>query len=320
VHIHWPEKIWNREHATTVSVFRNVPGYFWWRRVTRVPRALLGLYEFRRLLAFAKKSGIRIMWTVHELEPHSAWGCISRFGYQMLASFSDMIIFHSESSRGEFCKQYGKVNAVVMRHGNFDEVYPGPRTRDMVLDELGLDASLPAVCFLGALRQYKGIDLIFDVASLLEEKVQFIVAGVPLAGFPVEAVKKRIQRSTNICFVARHLSEQEFADFAGCCEAFILPYTKITTSGVLHAAFTFRRGVIASDLPYFRETLEKCCLCGKLASKIDARLFADAILEYLDIPAEQRIAAVKRFSDDSSWDGVIKPVADILVEWKVQKT
>ena len=49
------------------------------------------------------------------------------------------------------------------------------------------------------------------------------------------------------------VSDQAYSDIVAAADAVLLPYRKITGSAVLLAAWTLGRGVVASDLPYFRE-------------------------------------------------------------------
>ena len=111
------------------------------------------------------------------------------------------------------------------------------------------------------------------------------------------------------------MSSQNVADYAAVSEAFLLPYRKITTSGALQAAFTFQKGVVASDLPYFRETLGEDENAGRLFNVGDASALAVAIREYLNIPTELRATAASEVAKRHSWETVVLPVADVIIDW-----
>ena len=63
--------------------------------------------------------------------------------------------------------------------------------------------------------------------------------------------------------VPRVLTNAEFSDAVAASDAVLLPYHAVTGSGVLFAAWTLGAGVIASDLPFFREMLESRPLGGR---------------------------------------------------------
>ncbi|MFZ5994961.1 MAG: glycosyltransferase [Thermodesulfobacteriota bacterium] len=316
IHIHWPEHIWRSRHLKWAHPLRDLRGYYWFRRATHWPRSFLGLRHLRPLLNCAKNYGLRIIWTIHDLTPHEKAGWIDHVGYRILARQSDVIICHSETARNTFISTYGFADkTLVMRHGNFATAYPAPRPREFVLQDLGLKQELPLVCFLGLLRGYKGVDLCLDAIAKLGGRVQLVIAGAPHADFHVRAFSRRVSQMKNTVFIPKFLSAQEFADFASASEAFLLPYHRITTSGVLHAAFTFHRGVIASDIPFFRECLSDNDNYGRLFRTGDAAAFANAIEDYLRIPNKVRAEAAMEFAERHRWDKVVLPVVEAIKKW-----
>lgn len=316
IHIHWPERIWRSSHWRWASYLREIRGYYWLRRFTNWPRSFLGLRYLQPLLDCAKKQRLRIIWTVHDLVPHEKSGKLDRIGYRILARQSDLIICHSESARNSFTQEYGAIEkTIVMHHGNFSGVYPAPRSRVEVFRDIGLSEKLPMVCFLGLLRRYKGIDLCLDALAQLDGRVQLVIAGLPHSDFNVSTISSRVSQMKNVVFIPKFLSSQEFADYASASEAFLLPYQRITTSGVLHAAFTFHRGVIASDLPYFQEYLLDNPNYGRLFKMGDSSDFARAIEEYVLIPHRTRSHAIKKFTEHFSWARVTMPVSEKIKEW-----
>src|SRR4051794_33359304 len=60
-----------------------------------------------------------------------------------------------------------------------------------------------------------------------------------------------------------------------------IPYREITGSSALMSAVTFHRGVVASDLPFFRETLMGEPDAGRLALPDDPDALARTIPDYL---------------------------------------
>lgn len=317
IHFHWPEKIWNREFGSGFQRFQRIPGYFRWRRVTRFLRSILGLRDLRNVMNYIRSKGLRVVWTIHELEPLSGNRRINTIGYKILADYADLVICHSECTRNSFVVNYGhSENTVVMKHGNFREAYPLARPRSNVLRDIGFREHLPVVCILGSLRKYKGVDLAIEAVASLSGQVQLLIAGAPFPDFSTASCIRRISQVEGAVLIPQELSPQQFADFASCSEALLLPYKRITTSGIMHAAFTFHRGVVASDLPYFRESLHGNINCGRLFRPEDPSALAAAIEGYLKIPAKLRYEAAKEFAENHSWDKVISPVVMAIEKWR----
>ena len=314
-HFHWPEYMLSRKPQWVRSV-DGFPGS--WRLQRLITRCAppFHLAHFRRFLRAAKTAHKRIIWTLHNLEPHERRSLTQRAGFRALAKYADLIICHDPNTRAECLRRYQThAEVVVMRFGNYDGAYPEPRCRSVVRTELGLDQQKPLLCCLGCIRHYKGFDLTVEAVGSLGGEVQLVVAGGPIK-YDLRQLTEQAARYQHMRVIPRRLSEQEFADLAHASDGVLLPYRNVTGSSVLLAAVTFRRGVIASDLPFFRETLEGHPEAGVLFRPGDAPALAEAIRHYLAIPPAAREAAARALADQYSWDRVIVPVVDVLNRWR----
>ncbi len=313
IHAQWPEEFW------TVRMQRLRSRAPWFFRLPMLPSTLKTILRICRLAGFrdslriARRAGIRVIWTVHNHEPHEGMGLIDRIGYTILLKYVDDLIFHSNWSRDAFLsRQRTSARAVVVRHGNYDEVYPAPRPRSDVLRQLGLSSELPVVGCIGGIRDYKGIDIACEAVSRVGGSVQLIVAGSVHPSFDLTALQHCISALPGASLLPKRLSDPEFSDLVAACDAILLPYRKITTSGMLLAALTLGRGVVASDLPYIREILGNTRTAGLLVKPGDPQALADGIRAFLQIPAEERSLAARALADQFSWQRTILPAIDVF--------
>ena len=151
-----------------------------------------------------------------------------------------------------------------------------------------MDPERPIVSCLGYLRRYKGLELACQAVQHLKGEVQLLVAGPPRRGYNLRPVRDAAAALPNVILLDRWTTNQEFADFAAASDAVLLPYTQVTTSGALLAAWTLGSGVICSDLPFFRELLPEPSAAGRLFSANSSVSLAEAIRSYVSIPREQR--------------------------------
>jgi glycosyltransferase involved in cell wall biosynthesis len=203
---------------------------------------------------------------------------------------------------------------IVMKHGNFDGVFPPPRPRAEVLKDLGLRDDLPVLGCTGSIRHYKGLDLACEAVALSRGAWQLIIAGPPHPDFDLDGLRRRVSSIPGAVLIARKLSDSEFSDVASACDVILLPYRKITTCSMIIGAFTLGRGVVASDLPYFREILGDHPEAGILVKPSDPQALFLGIRSYLTIPQSIRNEAAKRLGDTFAWDQVIRPVAEAFGE------
>lgn len=120
------------------------------------------------------------------------------------------------------------------------------------------DAGKTNFLFFGNIMYNKGIDLLVAAANAM--------GGAEAAGVRIVVAGKRLddsmytvplRRPEMFVFITRHIGDDELAYLYSGTDYVVLPYRKTAQSGIMEMAFHFRRPVIASDIPYFRQTLEK---------------------------------------------------------------
>ena len=305
IHVQWPEKIWNGRVGGRLDRTRKL----------LTAGRLRGVLNVRRCLDVANKLGLKRIWTVHNVEPHEGGDWIDRLGYRIVANRADLLICYSHAAVNEIESKYSPHSPILpIHHGNYTGVYPTPNPRDVVLRELGLDASLPVVNYSGIIRPYKGVDVAFDAAKRLEGRVQFVISGKLHESVDGARLKRKAAALSNVVYEPRLLEDQEYADRHGACDVVLLPFHRITGSGSLLAALTFGRGIVASNLPLFREMLAPNPDAGELFPVGDAAGCASAITRYLEeVAFDQREKAARSIADNHSWERCVKPVADLLL-------
>ena len=291
IHLHWPEYSWRVQGDPLFAEVGLVAG-------------------LSRSLQLAHRLNLRIWWTAHNVRPHEGHRLVNFLGYRVVGAHADLTIAHSQFAAEAVQNKYRCRRVIVMPHGNFDCAYPNPRPREVVLRELDLDPRKPMVVCLGVVRKYKGIETGIDAVKRLGGRVQLLVAGDPKPDSGADQLK---EHSTQWLRVRLHrLSDQEFSDFTGASDAVLLPYRHATTSGVLLAAWTSGRGVIASNIPCFADELAGDTLAGVLARPGQPIEFARAIESYLSIPVKDREAAALRLAARRDWSYCIRSVASMI--------
>ena len=295
IHFHWADSLWNgrREHP------------------------IRAIAKLTAVLAIAKASGVRVFWTVHNLDPHEGErGRLARTAARGLARAADLIICHDQVAADAVKTQYdvSPERIVVMPHGNYSGHHPTPRPVSTVEHELSLDPSRPTVSCLGWLREYKGLDVAINAIDLMDGEVQLLIAGQPHRQFDLASLEENADRSPHTRLVASHLSDQQFSDYLAASDLVLLPYRKITGSGALLAAWTAGRTVVTSDLPYFNEMVTPGT--GVTFSEGDPESLASAIRTALQVPSSEREKAAWDRAAEFEWSKCIQPVLQAIAPWR----
>jgi glycosyltransferase involved in cell wall biosynthesis len=163
------------------------------------------------------------------------------------------------------------------------------------------------------LRRYKGVELACEAVAALGGRVQLLVAGQPQRAFDVDGLKATAAASGGaIVAIPRVLDDAEFSDAMAASDAVLLPYHAVTGSGVLFAAWTMEAGVIASDLPFFREMLDGRPLLGRTFRRGDGADLSRAITDYLAGDAVDRRQALAAVVEDLAPERAVAPFVAAL--------
>jgi glycosyltransferase involved in cell wall biosynthesis len=315
LHFHWPEWVVQRD-SPWVRRICGVRGGRRLRSPLRWVSRFVNLQELRRFLREAKSRDKRIIWTCHNLKPHEDHGRTVEEAIRSVACSADLIITHDDTALSDCERLYRPQGRfVAMSVGNYVGVYPQPRPAAEVRAALGLPPGGPLVSCVGQIRPYKGLELACQAVSRLGQTVSLIVAGDSASAAYLRQVRVEVGRLSSALLIDRPLTDQEFADVVGASDAVLLPYRAVTTSSAVLAALSLGSGVVASDLPFFK-FLGDHPLAGRTFRNGDVGDFAEAITAYLAIPQELRRAAARNLAAEFAWPSVIRPVADVIGEWR----
>ncbi|MDE7462045.1 MAG: glycosyltransferase [Muribaculaceae bacterium] len=198
------------------------------------------------------------------------------------ASRIKSVISHS-SRTDDFLREFG-FSGSRLSVPHFRYVFPRQFDAAAIPEEI---KNAPAkdkinLLFFGNLNENKGIDILMDAINRLDEstasKLNLIVAGKDFDG-SVDRVPLKDHRIAHI--FKRHISDDELRFLYQNADYLCLPYRKTSQSGILEMAFYFKKPIIASDLPYFRTTLEEFPSFGILTG-IGAQEYADALKKVVE--------------------------------------
>ncbi|MEA3642473.1 MAG: glycosyltransferase, partial [Lamprobacter sp.] len=317
IHIHWPEQSWRGSVPDwySESMLSSFPGSWRFERYLSSSESIKKTRSFINALKFIKTSGRFIIWTFHNVEPHESTGKADRIGYNALASCADLVIAHDDYAASLFKDRYPRaVKPIVMPHGNYRGIYPEPQPRSRTLSELGLDDNNPVFACVGRLRRYKGFVDVVKAFNLLGEQFQLIVAGAPDDRETSDQLDMLSAESESIRIMKGYIDDQRFSDIVHASAGVILPYKSVTGSGALLAALSLDRGVIVSDLDYFKEIMKLEPDAGFILSDLEPRMIANSIQEFCRRDENARNKAVRRLINRFDWCDLIKPVAQQIAK------
>ncbi|HCT94892.1 MAG: hypothetical protein A2X19_10570 [Bacteroidetes bacterium GWE2_39_28] len=237
------KNLWKNRTDNIVLLF-HWPSYFW--DSSSQIRSWLKFFKFVLKVVFAKSLGYKLLWSAHNTLPHIVvYKTIERCSRKFIIKNFHLIINHSLNASQERYDLFGmrgkrEVNAI---HGHYEQIYTPGGTFSR--ESLGIPEKSKVIFLHANMRDYKGdaefIDLFTKEAP---SNIYMILMGKGCTN----TIKK-----DNIKCVEGYRSNSEMADLISISDFFALPYKRITTSGAFFLAVTFKKPVIATDLPFFRQ-------------------------------------------------------------------
>jgi glycosyltransferase involved in cell wall biosynthesis len=219
------------------------------RSLKRWISVMLGLW-------LARKSGVRLVYTLHNLEQHEGRRPrLTRWGLRLMLRLADAIHVHDAETAAVLAREWRRARGVhVIAHGNYVGAYPNTLTRAQARAQLGLSDDAFVYLSLGRVRPYKGLDeLIAAFGRLPVADATLLIAGeVQDPGYErvlqqLAAADRRVQLA--LAFVP----EKALQVYLNACDVAVLPYRHVTTSGAAHLAFSFEVPIVAPRLGCFVE-------------------------------------------------------------------
>lgn len=297
-----------------IIVFRLKPDVFhlqWFPFLSLGVRGAAIDVFFLKLIKKASKK-TRLVFTIHNMCPHGM-SEKDRGGYNPIFSNAlkafDHFIVHTEKTKEEVLDLFGlKANQVTL-------VYHGVFTpKGVTFKQKEWDKNHIKLIMYGAQNWYKGTDVFIEALKYLpvEVKKRISVSVCGVIDQETDNKCKAINTDCDIEWMSYYLDDNQLYDKIKESDIILLPYRRISQSGVLLLAIGTKRHIITSDLPTFRETL-KGYNEDMFFESDNAKSLAALICRYVndEINREQALKSLDALSKLYSWEESAKSTINI---------
>ena len=229
LHIHWPEQVFWNDRKRIAGGLRAVAAL-----------AALGILRMR---------GVKIVWCVHNLEPHDAgprllqfWEFYARCITHLVDGFVTLSPSTIDIARARFSTLVKKPATFV-----WHPTYLVDLSKVKKLEwrqRHGIDCSAKVLAFFGAVRPYKGVDNL--VTSFIETKdrnLRLVVAGYTENNLR-NLLESAAGQDDRIMLDLRRLPERELSELVSSADIIVLPFKKTLHTGSIIYALSCGKAVI----------------------------------------------------------------------------
>ena len=210
-------------------------------------------------LILVKMLFAKTVLTIHDVIPLSEKkysSILAKWIYRL----TDIIFTHNSFSKNEIIKISNKLNIHVIPHGNYIPFINFKYNTLESRNYLGVHKAKNILLFFGMIKEVKGLDILLeslDSVLKLHPNTILIIAGKPwkndFSSYN-DIINKHNLRNNCILHI-RFIPNHEVGYYYTAADLVILPYKRIYQSGVLMMTLSYKRPVLVSDLPVFKEII-----------------------------------------------------------------
>lgn len=175
--------------------------------------------------------------------------------------------------------------------------------------KLNIPADKKVVLFFGFIRDYKGLDLLIEAMTKLNDEYVLVIAGEVYGSF--EKYERQIEKlclKDKVILHVRYIGDNEVPLFFSSADVCVLPYKSATQSGITSIAYHFDLPMIATDTGGLKESIEHN-KTGLVVPSPDSGLIANAIQEYFTQNCKPRFQEeIKLLKNKLSWDSLANAI------------
>lgn len=232
---------------------------------------------------------------------------------KFFVSSNDGFIVMSKSV-GEDLRKFTETKPYkIVPHPIYD-TYGKRTSRKDALKFLNLDETYNYILFFGFIRDYKGLDILFEAMSdkrFEKKKIKLIVAGEFYGN--EEKYKNHIKAlaiESYLVLRTDYIPNEEVRYYFGAADLVVQPYKTATQSGISQMAYHFEKPMVVTNVGGLPEIVPH----GKAGYVIpvDAKCIADSIIDYFEGNQKRALkAGVKEEKKRFSWASLVEAIEEV---------
>ncbi len=242
----------------------------------------------------------KVISILHNVIPHE-----KRFGDKALLKYflkqNDGYAVMSESVRNDLLEIIPGAKYYFHELPLYDH-YGKLMKQSKAKESLQIPADKKVLLFFGFIRDYKGLDILIDAVSKLDDSYVLVIAGEVYGNF--EKYQKQIDAlniGPRVIKHVRYISDDEVPLFFSAADVCVLPYRSATQSGVTSIAWHFNLPVIATDVGGLKEFIQNRNT-GLIADEPDADTIAILIKRYFSENVKGKfVSNIAALKEKLSW-------------------
>ena len=212
-------------------------------------------------MILAKIFFAKICLTIHDVKSFSNKSQFSLYS-KLIYFFADIIITHNKFSADEIISNYSFLeNKIqIIPHGNYIPFIEIEKDKNFARQKIGINENKFVLLFFGMIKSVKGLDVLLKAMPEIiknNKEVILLIAGKPWRDdfSKYEEIIKDLKIEKYCKLDIKFIDHKDVSLYYASSDIVVLPYRRIYQSGVLMMSLCYKKPVIVSDLPSFKEII-----------------------------------------------------------------
>ena len=248
---------------------------------------------------YLKNRGCKVISILDNVIPHERRFFDKPLTNWFLKQNSGFVVM-SESVRNDLLTLRPDATYIMQSHPLYDH-FGEKINKHLALEQLELDPSKKTLLFFGLIRDYKGLDLLIDALSLLDESYQLIIAGESYGDFgKYRQIIESSSTKSRIKVLNRYIADDEVPRLFSAADLLVTPYRSATQSGVIPIAYHFDLPVLATDVGGLKESIERAGTGLVCLPTVES--LVEGIQEFFRLNKDVFISNIQKEKKTLSWE------------------
>lgn len=208
-----------------------------------------------------KISGAKIVWTIHNLYPHSnKFKCSNKILRMLMAKLVNFIFVHGDSDIPKVTNAYrvSSKKIIVVKHPNYDVNKASKELAEFFFKNKYpsisiLEKTRPIILVFGQISEYKGILEI--VENCKTNNITLLIVGTTRKGEEEYLNQIRLKKNKDVIIINEFILDNDLPYFFAISDAVLFNYKEILTSGAVVLAKDYDKTVISINKGNIHEYL-----------------------------------------------------------------
>jgi glycosyltransferase involved in cell wall biosynthesis len=248
---------------------------------------------------------------VHNMIPHEK-RFFDKPANKHFLKYNDGFVVLSKAVRDDLLSLKPDAKYLLIDHPVYDQ-FGELEDRSETLMKLGLDVDKKYLLFFGFIREYKGLDLLLEAMSGLDDSYHLIVAGEVYGSFDkYQQIIDQNELADRVHLFNDYIPDDEVTNYFSIADVCILPYKGATQSGITAISHHFEVPIIATDVGGLKETVHHE-ETGLIVDAPEPDLIKNAINDYFARDMKNEFSKNIRLEKaERSWPKFAEKVLDFV--------